>query len=134
MSGPRIVRLPDGGVALSFPFQRPLVEALKRSIPAGYRSYDPGDHAWTIAAAYAAKAIWLLQQTFPHAEVIDAGPATGDAGDAWEILHLKDTAPPELVEVAYRCLARLHHPDRGGDHEDMLILNAAYDSLRTALR
>ena len=134
MSRPRIVRLPDGGVALSFPFQRPLIDALKQTVPAGFRSYDPGDHAWTIAAAYANDAIRLLQRTFPHAEVIDAVPATDDGGDAWAVLHLKDTAPPELIEVAYRCLARLHHPDRGGDHEGMLRLNAAHASLRTALR
>jgi len=131
MSRPRIVRLPDGGVALSFPFPRPLIDALKQTVPAGYRSYDPGDHAWTIAAAYANDAIRLLQRTFPHAEVVDAVPATNDA---WAALHLKDTAPPELVEVAYRCLARLHHPDRGGDHEGMIVLNSAYDWLRTATR
>jgi hypothetical protein len=129
----RIVRRPDGGVTLSFPYERSLIEGIKRFIPAAYRSYDPDDHAWTVAAPYATVAVRLLRGVFPDAEVIDTSPGPGP-DDAWEILHLRPTAPPELIEVAYRCLARLHHPDRGGDHEGMLGLNAAYASLRTALR
>ena len=133
MTSARIVRRHDGGVVLTFPFERSLIEGIKRSIPAASRAYDPDDHAWTVAAPYATVAVRLLHGVFPDAEVVDAdaGPVTGDD---WEILHLRPTAPPELIEAAYRCLARLHHPDRGGDHEGMLRLNAAHASLRTALR
>jgi DnaJ-class molecular chaperone len=48
----------------------------------------------------------------------------------WDALHLKPTAPPELVQAAYKCLARIHHPDHGGDNESMRRLNAAYDRVR----
>ena len=46
------------------------------------------------------------------------------------MLHLLPSAPPELIAGAYRILARLHHPDVGGDAETMNRLNAARDLLR----
>jgi len=33
------------------------------------------------------------------------------------------------VKAAYRALATLHHPDRGGDTATMMALNAAYAQL-----
>jgi hypothetical protein len=128
----RIVQRPDGGVTLTFPFDRHLIEEIKRSIPAPYRSYDPADRSWSVAPSYAGVAVRLVCGAFPDAETVDAG-ATPDHDDAWQILHLRPTAPPELIEAAYRCLARLHHPDAGGDHDTMLRLNAARSSLRTVL-
>lgn len=48
-------------------------------------------------------------------------------------MQLHPTAVPELVEAAYRTLARLHHPDLTGDPEAssaMADLNWAYATLR----
>jgi len=51
-------------------------------------------------------------------------------------LHLLPSAPPELVEAAYRCLSKLHHPDRVAPserdraHREMVAVNAAYTELR----
>jgi len=49
---------------------------------------------------------------------------------AYGVLHLLPSAPPELVTVAYRTLAQLHHPDRGGDAATMVQLNQAVAILR----
>ena len=71
--------------------------------------------------------------TFP-VEVVDAhqsDPFTEPAGAApYRVLHLWPTVPPELTDVAYRCLARLAHPDRGGDHKLMLRVNQVREALQ----
>ena len=41
-------------------------------------------------------------------------------------LHLLPDAPPELIKVAYRELAKLNHPDVGGDTRRMQELNEAF--------
>jgi curved DNA-binding protein CbpA len=56
-----------------------------------------------------------------------------DTRDPYEILQVHTKAVPEVIEAAYRALARLHHPDRNGDagaDEAMADLNWAYDILR----
>ena len=50
--------------------------------------------------------------------------------DHFRVLHLRETAPVELIEASYRVLARLHHPDRGGSTEAMQAINGAYTALR----
>lgn len=44
-------------------------------------------------------------------------------------LFLIAGAPPEVVKAAYRALALLHHPDRGGDAAKMKAVTAAYARL-----
>ena len=137
MTAPRIVRR-DGAVTLTFPFDGWLVDALKAEIPGHARTYAPDTRAWTIAPAYAGIAIRLMYQAFTDVEVIDAaaGPGFDRGGDPREealvVLHLRPTAPPELVDAAYKCLARLCHPDRGGEHDAMLALNQAVEQIRSA--
>lgn len=53
--------------------------------------------------------------------------------DAYKILQIDPSALPEVVEAAYRALARLRHPDLSdmSDASDaMTELNWAYDTLR----
>jgi hypothetical protein len=57
----------------------------------------------------------------------------GATAQALAVLHLRPSAPPELIAGAYRILARLHHPDMGGDPEAMTRLNVARDALRGLL-
>lgn len=45
-------------------------------------------------------------------------------------LGLTVGASPEEVKKAYRELAKIHHPDRGGDASRMSSINAAYDELK----
>ena len=47
-------------------------------------------------------------------------------------LHLLPDAPPELIKAAYRELAKLNHPDKGGNEETMKRLNEAYGRLLAA--
>jgi hypothetical protein len=40
----------------------------------------------------------------------------------------------ELVTLGYRALTRRHHPDAGGDHRTMVLVNTAVAWLRDAVR
>jgi hypothetical protein len=53
---------------------------------------------------------------------------------AYEVLHLRPTAPPELVASAHRVMARLSHPDTGGSHEAAVKVNAAFETIMAARR
>jgi hypothetical protein len=53
--------------------------------------------------------------------------------DPHDILGLEPGASPEEVHRAYRALAKRFHPDRAGDGEMMISINAAYDLLRDRL-
>jgi hypothetical protein len=137
MTQPTISTLWDSSVRLEFPFDRWLIDELKDQIPIHARTYDPAAKAWTITPTYASTAIRLMSAVFPDVEMIDAaaGPTfdRGDrVGDPYRTLHLLSSAPPELVIAAHRCLAKLHHPDHGGDHDAMLAVNAAVDQIRSA--
>ena len=53
--------------------------------------------------------------------------------DAYKILQIDPSALPEVVEAAYRALARLRHPDlsqRSDASDAMIDLNWAYSTLR----
>ncbi len=50
--------------------------------------------------------------------------------DLYAILEVQPTAPPEVIGAAYRALARLCHPDLGGDERAMMALNRAWEVLR----
>ncbi|MGH2467562.1 MAG: DnaJ domain-containing protein [Candidatus Limnocylindrales bacterium] len=54
--------------------------------------------------------------------------------DPYDVLQVGPGADARAVRAAYRRLAHLHHPDRGGSSEAMASLNAAYAVLRDPRR
>jgi curved DNA-binding protein CbpA len=50
--------------------------------------------------------------------------------DYYSILGASSDAPPDEIERQYKRRAVQHHPDRGGDEEEMKTLNEAYGVLR----
>lgn len=56
-------------------------------------------------------------------------PASAPPADPYAVLHLLPTAPAELVRAAYRVMAQLHHPDKGGDDLTMKRINNAFEAL-----
>jgi hypothetical protein len=123
-----------GDVAITFPTNAHLIDLLKRNIPVHARSFDPDDKTRTVIAAYATRAVNLLLQCFPDARIERPGTRPEPASQPsparpFAVLHLLPSAPPELIDAAYRTLAQLHHPDVGGDPEAMRALNDARDAL-----
>lgn len=50
--------------------------------------------------------------------------------DYYSILGAEEDAPRSEIERLYKRKAAVHHPDRGGDEEEMKALNEAYGVLR----
>lgn len=58
----------------------------------------------------------------------EALPAGGSAGVGWwDVLEVDPDAGRCEIDTAYRRLARLHHPDLGGDEARMQRVSAAYE-------
>jgi hypothetical protein len=58
-------------------------------------------------------------------------------GDFYEILQVSPRAEPEVIEAAFRRLARKYHPDvdrAAGDLGRMIALNLAYETLKDPVR
>jgi len=70
--------------------------------------------------------IWLVFH--PNASCQPIPPSFGRER-YYAILHLRPTAPKEVVKAAYRALASLHHPDRGGNQDAMKSINDAMDHI-----
>jgi hypothetical protein len=125
-----------GDAVLTFPYSARLVDDLKQAIPYRFRTYDPRSKTWTIEPAYVDLAIATLLEHYPDAEVPRRARTHCPAGSWWadndhfRILPLRETAPVELIESAYRVLARLNHPDAGGTDEATRAINGAYAALR----
>ena len=138
MSYPLIIWHSDGSAAdVTFPFDAFVVAELKRVVPAWLRSYDPDLKTWMVDGRYVHLVYHVLAQVFGDVDVEGSRAGTADRGGdpreaALIVLHLRPTAPPELVDAAYKCLARLHHPDRGGSTLTMQAINAAAEQIRSA--
>jgi curved DNA-binding protein CbpA len=50
--------------------------------------------------------------------------------DPYHLLQVIPDAEPEVIQAAYRALARKYHPDMGGTDLQMAMLNAAWETLR----
>ncbi len=139
----QVSRRRDGAAVFCVPYRRRWVETVKAEVPGWARQWDPAAKAWTILPPYVARVLALTRATFT--DVADAsGPdqgspsanATHGVNRLYGALHLLPTAPPAVVEAAYRALAREHHPDRQPQaqqveaHECMVEINAAFAALR----
>ncbi len=130
-----IRRAIDGTYRVTFPYDPDVVTAIKELVPPHSRAYDPDAKCWYVSSAFRdtihelLESVFLEVETDPERTAYDPPPRTTHRTE-YHVLHLQPTAPPELVEVAYRCLSRLYHPDRGGNHETMTAINAAVSVIR----
>jgi hypothetical protein len=129
-----------GEAILTFPFNRALVDELKAGIPSRFREYNATTKEWTVQPEYLDYAVALLLQHFPDADVPASSrwrhgraPEWRQEADHFSTLHLLPTAPHAVIDAAYRALAKIHHPDRGGDPAAMRRLSAAHEALARRL-
>ena len=120
------------------------VSTLKSFIPAGLRGYTPATRKWFIDEdatdqmrrwiSYAetmigARVEWQTSSDRKREKPPEPPPAKPKASDPHTTLWLLPGAPAELIKQAYRVLAKLNHPDHGGDTEAMQRINDAYRRL-----
>jgi hypothetical protein len=108
------------------------VDTIKYTVPSDHREWDPDMKEWTIWPPHAVEALTFTRQTFGYVREANADIPGIRGGDHFTLLHLLPTAPLAVIEASYRALARLHHPDAGGNAEYMKRLNAARDALKGA--
>jgi hypothetical protein len=129
------------GVAADF---NNAIGTLKSYIHASARTYDPQSRQWHVDAdAQTEFDRWLTYLVtvlgarieWQHDEAKEERqrqwPPAGyrkqpTREELCARLHLLPDAPPELIKVAYRELAKLNHPDHGGDTARMQELNEAF--------
>lgn len=70
---------------------------------------------------------------FEELAPLDATRLLASGGRWWEVLGTSDRPTRAELEHAYRALARLHHPDRGGNGAVMQRINTAYSEGLQAL-
>lgn len=102
------------------PYDGAYVEDLKRSISG--RRWDQDAGCWIIHERHRDTLMLLIAEHFGYMD-----------DDPYRKLHLLPSAPPEIAKAAYRALARIHHPDRGGSHEAMQRINTAWESISRRL-
>lgn len=118
-----------------------VIQGLKDCVDPAYRRWQPSAKSWRILpegqllvmdwlnvcrSRFSAQVSWSKQRGEvwrPPAQKVDP----------FSVLHLLPTAPPEVVKAAYKALAQLHHPDRGGDLRQMQNINAAYSEVTRRL-
>ncbi len=121
-----------------------LIEALKDYVPVCNRVYVPERKTWRVdtyahdclhgwlayaRATFNARIEWIGEtDADPESEWKPPKPKP-KAVDPYQVLHLRETAPPELIRAAFKCLAQIHHPDKGGETEVMQQINDAYRRL-----
>ena len=120
----------DDRLILRSPYDQALVQALKEAIPYTYREWDGAAKVWRIAPEWGD----ILLQTLEALGVtaVDKRPVlpqpaavSPELQKACLQLFVLPEAPLAVAEAAYKALARLHHPDVGGDTETMQALNEA---------
>lgn len=62
---------------------------------------------------------------------LNFSPQLTPASGPYAVLCVLPTAPWEVIEAAYKALAFMTHPDRGGAVEDFQRIQIAYETLKT---
>ena len=71
---------------------------------------------------------WLQRRSLGYRGLFArAAPPTLSVAHRWQVLGVAGNATGEEIDAAYRRLAALHHPDRGGDSAQMARINTARD-------
>lgn len=102
-----------------------------KSLPPRDRRYVPEERAWWVVDGSLDR-LWGTFSNIGDAMDTDDPPRRHqtippDVSEAFRQLYVTLDAPPDVVTVVYRHLAKALHPDTGGDTAAMKALNNARD-------
>lgn len=131
-TGKATIRVKDGYIFLSAPYDEHFIQELKADIPYGSRIFLKNDKQWRIDAAYADDLLSVVRKHYgeptivePEEKVVVVADAEVDPYGVMLRLGSDDT-----VKKVYRMLAVELHPDKGGKPENMVSLNQAWEKIR----
>jgi hypothetical protein len=105
-----------------------LLVRLLNSLPPKECFYRDENKVWYIDLKHEAVVKqWLRTFGYTITEVDTAVPS---ADDSFSVLGLLPTASWEVCEAAYKALAKINHPDTGGNEEIMKQINEAWDKIK----
>jgi len=142
MDGYRVHKTDDGWL-IETGFDADYVSELKAGLPRFSRKWNEELRCWWIHPGFIAEALEIAGRYFKPADDGDtaapgraghngrgaATPSPAPTSGPWATLWLIPGAPAECVRACYRALAKVHHPDAGGDGVAMQELNSAYHAL-----
>jgi len=137
---------------LRFGYNKRFAEFMKSGItPLSYRRWVADKKYWEVHVSKLARVVVVARRYFGHVDYSELpgglqielairmsafddveAPPKRTASTPHDVLYLLPTAPIEVVKAAYRALALIHHPDRGGDEEILKEINSAYETITEA--
>ncbi len=133
-----------GAYRMASPYNKDLVEGIKKQVPVSDRSFDPQTKMWTFVERQLAPLQGLFRLlgvtptivTRQQAETAQQSTPQGNqrgmdlAAVAVEFCRI---AGVDALKKAYRDASMRLHPDRGGSMDQMSALNAAWTRLEKEL-
>ena len=113
-----------------------LLTAVRFGVKPAYRSFDMLTRAWCV---HTSRVAYVCDLAVQYGFAVDDSLLSREwqlavqnksvPASVYATLHLLPTASLELVQAAYRCLAKTAHPDTGGSTEAFLTLQNAYNAI-----
>jgi len=121
--------------------------------PASYRRWNPEKKRWEVHRNKFLASVGMGKRFFNHVDYSGlpegfqilivkflkdhaggspGGPGAPQSEDPYQVLHLLPSAPWSVVQAVYKVLAFESHPDRGGDQNLFLRIDAAFHQLKRA--
>lgn len=108
--------------------------------PLSHRRYDDGKWVVEIGhlaaiVAYGEKYGFVDYSALPdelqlNLAINKSRTAIKNEYNPFAVMHLLPTAPSAIVDAVYKALAKIHHPDVGGDEETFKSIVEAYDRIK----
>jgi hypothetical protein len=135
----------DEVIWLVGPYDPAFNARLKAALPAPQRWWEPERRMWAIASGRYKQLVALIEEEYGAAsyqlffsaahvdrllETLTGQSPPAKQAEWYKTLFLQPGAPPALVDAVYRQLAKLYHPDVGGDLRTMQAINEAYARIK----
>lgn len=114
-----------------------MAAAIKAVKPISHRKQTLPSYVWCVHFQYLDGLIEYMEMhniKFENNDIpidwwLNGKASTTSGEDPYAALYLTPKAPYSLVKAVYRHLVKEHHPDAGGDQEQFLRLQNAYEKI-----